>query len=238
MKKFFKTLERRLMHILVPKLGLLYFYFVGSTSRTIKVGADEFEQLRARHPRVIFICWHEQSLYIAWLMRHMGITVLVSQSRDGEYIADIMHALGSKAVRGSSSRGGSQALWQLVKILRKSGDTGIVVDGPRGPALKCKPGVVTLAQLSGAPIIPLAAAGTRFKRVKSWDRTCIPLPFSTMEIRYGEPIFFQKNDTPEELENMQQQVSHALNDLTAIARESLAKKSGTNKKNQAERENS
>jgi len=221
MKKFFKMLERRLLHILVPRLGLLYLYFVGGTSKIIRVGAEELEQLRARHPRVIFICWHEQSLYIAWLMRRIRVTVLVSQSRDGEYIANILHALGFKTARGSSSRGGAQALRQLVKVLRKSGDSGIVVDGPRGPALECKPGVVTLAQLSGAPIIPMTAASTRFQRVKSWDRTCIPLPFSTMTIHYGEPIFFQKSNDPEELEKMQQQVNQALNDLTTVARESL-----------------
>ena len=221
MKKLLKMLERRLLHILVPRLGLLYLYFVGGTSKIIRVGAEELEQLRARHPRVIFICWHEQSLYIAWLMRRIRVTVLVSQSRDGEYIANILHALGFKTARGSSSRGGAQALRQLVKVLRKSGDSGIVVDGPRGPALECKPGVVTLAQLSGAPIIPMTAASTRFQRVKSWDRTCIPLPFSTMTIHYGEPIFFQKSNDPEELEKMQQQVNQALNDLTTVARESL-----------------
>lgn len=222
MKAFWKNVERRLLHFLVPKLGLLYFYFVGGTSKTIRVDKAGLKHLRAQHPHVIFICWHEQSLYISWLMRKMGITVLVSQSRDGEYIANIMHALKFKTARGSSSRGGSQALRQLLRILKNSGDVGIVVDGPRGPALECKPGVVTLAQLSGAPIIPLAAASTRYKRVKSWDRTYIPLPFSTMTIHYGEPIFFAKGGGEDELADAQQQVNQALNALTEIVQNSFA----------------
>jgi lysophospholipid acyltransferase (LPLAT)-like uncharacterized protein len=221
MKQFWKNLERRLLHFLVPKLGLFYLRFVGSTSKVITVGKTELEQLRTQHPRVIFICWHEQSLYIAWLLRKMGITVLVSQSRDGEYIANIMHALGFQTARGSSSRGGSQALRQLLKTLKKHGDTGIVVDGPRGPALECKPGVVTLAQLSGAPIIPLAAYSTRYRRVKSWDRTYVPLPFSTMTVHYGEPIFFQRNSGDDDLADAQQQVNQALNSLTVVAQNML-----------------
>ena len=142
----------------------------------------------------------------------MGITVLVSQSQDGEYIAAIMHTLGFRTARGSSSRGGSQALRQLLRILRKTGDAGIVVDGPRGPARECKPGVVTLAQLSGAPIIPLAASSTRFKR----DRTYIPLPFSTMTIHYGEPLFFSKGDDAD-IEYARGQVGQALDALTDAA---------------------
>lgn len=221
MKSFLKQLERRLLPALVPKLGLLYFHLIGLTSKTVRSGVDELERLREEHPRVIFICWHEQSLYIAWLMRRMGITVLVSQSRDGEYIANIMHALGFKTARGSSSRGGSQALRQLVKVLRKEGDTGIVVDGPRGPALACKPGVVTLAQLSGAPIIPLAAGSTRYRRVNSWDRTYIPLPFSTLAIRYGEPLFFPKDGGEDAMQQAQERVNRAMNELTGRVNGSL-----------------
>lgn len=216
MKRFWKNLERRLLHFLVPKLGVLYVYFVGSTSKTFEVGGEQLERLRAQHPRLIFVCWHEQILFIAWLLRHHGISVTISQSRDGDYIANTVRFLGFHPVRGSSTRGGSQMFRQLLRTLKHTGDVGIIVDGPRGPARECKSGVITLAQLSGVPIIPLAASGTRVKRVKSWDRMYVPLPFAAMTLRYGEPIFFEKGSDSKDQVDARQQVNQALDSLTGI----------------------
>ncbi len=119
--------------------------------------------------------------------RH-GITVLTSPSKDGEILARLVGAFGMGAVRGSSSRRGSQALRELVRLVRSGGDIAITPDGPRGPRYSLGPGVILLAQATGAAIIPAHAKFSRCLRMKTWDGFIIPLPFSTISVTIGEPI--------------------------------------------------
>ena len=216
MKKLWKELQHQILKMVVPALGVIYFYVIGKTSKTILLGQEHHAELRRQYPHFIYVGWHEQILNGGWPLRlPRGKTLLISQSRDGEYISRIVHGLGYRTVRGSSSRGGVQALLQLLHILKEQGDVIMVADGPRGPARECKPGVLGLAKQSGRPIIPIAISASRCKRVKSWDRTMIPLPFGTLTMIHGEPLLIPADADDDALTNYQAQLTHALDALAA-----------------------
>lgn len=140
-------------------------------------------------PRII-IFWHRYLLYMMFHFRHVGAHPLVSLSKDGELISSISRRFGMKPIRGSSSRGGARALLELIDLARKdSGDILITADGPKGPLREVKPGLVKLAQKSGAPLIPVCWRASRsWVLSKSWDRFVIPKPFSRIDLFFGDPI--------------------------------------------------
>ena len=214
MKKVWKEVRHQLLKILTPAVGLVYFYLVGKTSKTDVIGQEQLDALRTQYPHVIYASWHENILTGAWALRHQGATILISQSRDGEYVSRLVHLLGFHTVRGSSSRGGVRSLLKLVRVLKNEGDAIIIADGPRGPARECKPGVITLAKRSGMPIIPTAVLVSRFKRVNSWDRTIIPYPFSTFTMIHADPIFIPEDADKKTIAQYQAQLKQALDALS------------------------
>jgi lysophospholipid acyltransferase (LPLAT)-like uncharacterized protein len=132
--------------------------------------------------------WHDALLALLWRHRDMGIAILVSEARDGQYLADYARRLGYGAVRGSSRRGATRALLGAVRALESGVRVAFTPDGPVGPRRVLKPGVVAAAQQAGVPIIPLHASARRAWRLRSWDRFCIPKPFATVDVAYGDPI--------------------------------------------------
>jgi lysophospholipid acyltransferase (LPLAT)-like uncharacterized protein len=217
MKKWWKEIRHQLLKILTPAVGLVYFYVVGKTSKTGAIGQEQLDVLRKQYPHCIYAGWHEQILTGAWALRCRGITILISQSRDGEYVSRLVHLLGFHTIRGSSSRGGVRSLLKLVRVLKNEGDVIIIADGPRGPARECKPGVITLAKRSGMPIIPTAVLVSRFKRVNSWDRTIIPYPFSTFTMIHADPIFIPEDADKKTIAQYQAQLKQALDALSEKA---------------------
>lgn len=166
---------------------------------------------------VIICFWHNRILAItvAFIRRYprserAGVTVLTSPSRDGEILARVVGGFKMGAVRGSSSRRGSQALRELVSLIEKSGDIAITPDGPRGPRYKLGPGAISLAQLTGAKIIPMHAKFSRCVRMKTWDGFNIPLPFSTISVTVDEPISVPRELTDEEFEATRLRVENLL----------------------------
>lgn len=156
---------------------------------------------------VIICFWHNRILGItvAFMRRYPrrergGVTVLTSPSRDGEILARVVGGFKMGAVRGSSSRRGSQALRELVTLLENNGDVAITPDGPRGPRYKLGPGAISLAQLTGAKLVPMHASFSRCIRMKTWDGFIIPLPFSCISVRVSEPISVPRELTDEEFE--------------------------------------
>jgi lysophospholipid acyltransferase (LPLAT)-like uncharacterized protein len=118
---------------------------------------------------------------------------MASLSRDGEYIARVLHGFGFVVARGSSSRGGEGAVLEMAEMLADGLDAGLTPDGPKGPLYRVQPGVVILASLSGVPIVPATYDMTRKKRLTSWDRFIIPSPFSRGVMVYGDPVFVPKD---------------------------------------------
>lgn len=145
-----------------------------------------------RGERFILAFWHRHLLLMPYSYRGKGISVLVSQSRDGELIARTVARLGIDSSRGSSSRGGAAGMRSLLRKAGEGYDLAFTPDGPRGPAGEVQPGVILAAAATGVPIQPVAVAATRVKRLRSWDRFVIPLPLSTVHFVYGEPLTVER----------------------------------------------
>jgi lysophospholipid acyltransferase (LPLAT)-like uncharacterized protein len=143
---------------------------------------------------VLFCFWHNRILGITHAFHRIypaarrGVTVLTSPSRDGEILARLVGAFGMGSVRGSSSRRGSQALRELMRLVRSGRDIAITPDGPRGPRYALGPGVVSLAQITGAAVVPLHARFSRCHSMKTWDGFIIPLPFSRVSVTIGDAV--------------------------------------------------
>ncbi len=141
----------------------------------------------ARRPHV-FLAWHEALLPLLWQHRWQSIAIVVSEARDGQYLADLAASLGYRAVRGSSTRGAARALLGAVRELRTGHAVAFTPDGPRGPRREMKPGVVAAAQRAQSVIVPLHARADRAWRLNSWDRFMIPKPAARVHILYGRPF--------------------------------------------------
>lgn len=141
------------------------------------------------YTRPLILCfWHEAIFTSTYAFRNQQISVLTSQSFDGEYIGRIISNFGYMPVRGSSSRGGARALLQSRRVLEKGLSVAFTTDGPRGPALVAKPGPITLARSSGVPLAPFHVAVERAWRLHSWDRSVVPKPFSRALLWIGREI--------------------------------------------------
>jgi len=135
--------------------------------------------------------WHSDLFSIIGFGYNIGLKFagLVSQSKDGEIVAQLLKSLGHTAVRGSSSRGGVKALLQLKRIMERENKIGaFAADGPRGPRNKVKDGVIFMAHRAEAEIITTRAYPKWKKVFNSWDRFALPLPFSKCVIHVGAPM--------------------------------------------------
>ncbi len=137
---------------------------------------------------VIYVVWHARLLVLPYLYRDRGFRVLISRSRDGEMIARLVRRFGFVVVRGSSSRGGAEGLRALARALREGHSVVVVPDGPRGPSETVKPGVVALARLTAAPVVPMALGASSEWRARSWDGFRVPKPFARCVVRFGDPV--------------------------------------------------
>ena len=141
----------------------------------------------ARRPHV-FLLWHEALLPLLWQHRGQGVVIVVSEAREGQYLADLALSLGYGAVRGSSTRGGARALLGAVRELQEGRSVAFTPDGPRGPRRELKPGVLAAAQRGQATVVPIHAEAERAWRLHSWDRFVIPKPAARVTVRYGRPF--------------------------------------------------
>lgn len=196
-----------------PALGALALRALVATLRVRREEAA-VAPLWAAHAPVIYAVWHGRILLLPRLYGRRGSHVLASRSRDGELVARWMTRFGLVPVRGSSTRGGGEALRQLARALREGGEVVVVPDGPTGPREVLKSGVIALARLSGAPIVPTAVAASREWRLRSWDEFRIPKPFARCVVRFGEPIRVPAGADRATLEATRKDVESALQSLT------------------------
>ncbi len=181
--------NEKLLLWLVPLLVTLFQRFIGFTSRRVDSGREGVDALRATGKPFIYAIWHRNVLFSPYLLRNQNTAVMISASRDGEFIHRVVKTFGNFSVRGSTSRGGIAALKSLARHLEAGNSGAITPDGPRGPALKLQGGILTAAQRSGAAIVPFAYECTRqWVAEKAWDKHRIPKPFTTFVVSYGEPI--------------------------------------------------
>jgi lysophospholipid acyltransferase (LPLAT)-like uncharacterized protein len=148
--------------------------------------------------------WHNRLLIFPLVLRRFlpnrDGAALISASRDGDLLADAIHRFGYDVVRGSSSRMGASAILQLTEVLASGRDVVITPDGPRGPAYELGPGIVFLAQKSGAAVLPMNLEFSHCWRLGSWDRFIVPRPFAKVRVLVNELHRVRATTTPEEFE--------------------------------------
>lgn len=156
-----------------------------------RVDYEPVAELRRRRQPLVFALWHGELFPLLWVHRDEGVSVLISEHRDGEIIARVAERVGFATVRGSTSRGGGRALLGLTRVLKQGGDIAITPDGPRGPAHRYAPGALIAAQRAGAPIVPVAIHVDRAYRFDSWDRFAVPWPWARVTVAYGAPTWVE-----------------------------------------------
>lgn len=199
--------------VVLPRLvyGLTRLWF--ATCR-VKVRGDGplREFVRAGNTGIAAF-WHYSFLFILYYFRNFRCAAMVSASKDGEYIARLALLMGHVPVRGSSHRGGVKALREMIELLQQDHNSAIVADGSQGPARKAQAGCILMASKSGKPIFPLAWAADRALIFRSWDRTAIPLPFATVVVRHGEPLWVEPGVNAEQVEAYRLELEQRLNRL-------------------------
>lgn len=170
--------------------------------------SEELKKLLANNSLFVVAHWHGEELGILHLLKRYRVACMVSQSFDGELVARMIHHLGSRAVRGSSSRGAVQALKGILRLAKEGWRPSVAVDGPRGPRHEVKKGVVEIAKILKVPILPINMACSRsFIFQKSWNKSELPLPFSRIVVEWGAPIHY---DSSKELEAYLNPIGEAL----------------------------
>lgn len=183
-------LEYFLYHSVLPYVGLFLVRLLSSTYRLRLVDLQNEGSCIERDGSIIYASWHQRFFPgVTFFATRKPIAILISRSRDGEFASRIVDILGWRAVRGSSSKGGSEGLQQLKELSRKGYKIGHIVDGPKGPFGEIKPGLLRIAQVSGMAIVPTITSSEKRWSFRSWDRFMVPKPFSRVLIRFGEPIY-------------------------------------------------
>jgi lysophospholipid acyltransferase (LPLAT)-like uncharacterized protein len=158
----------------------------------------------ATEENYIAALWHNRLLIFPLVLRRFFAqrrgAALISASRDGDLLTDAVHRFGFDVVRGSSSRLGTSAIFQLSDVLASGGDVVITPDGPRGPAYELGPGIILLAQKTGAAVVPVNMEYSSCWRIKSWDRFIVPRPFAKVRVIIGLPHHVRSTRTQEEFE--------------------------------------
>jgi len=204
---------QKIIFFLATKLGSLFIKALGKSIRVTVVNKEYRDALYKENARILFVLWHGRMFMPIFCHRNQGITAMVSQHADGEMIAQTVHKLGYRTVRGSSSRGGNEAFHNMVSVLKTGAPCAIIPDGPQGPRHKLKPGALYISQQSDAYLCPITFASMRRKEFRSWDRFYLPAPFTNSVLVYGEPMRVPQNISAEEMEIIRQNFEARMIDL-------------------------
>lgn len=165
----------------------IFFRTLSLTWRVRVIEPDSLKKAVDERSPVVLAHWHGDELALLSLVKRYRIATIASQSKDGELMAKVLKWLGAKTSRGSSTRGGVQALKGLIRLVKDGGNVSFAVDGPKGPLHKVKPGVFELSRMIKAPVY---AAGVACDRAihfpKSWNKTYLPKPFAKILIIWVE----------------------------------------------------
>ncbi len=215
-----------------------YIRLVHATSRWTFSGREHFEAAAAEGKGVILAFWHGRLLMVPTVRGETNsrVFMLISAHRDGEIIARGVSSFGVEFIRGSAAnpkkpgknKSGASAIAQIAAALKQGHVVGVTPDGPRGPGEKVQKGVIRLAQMTGAPILPAAYSVSRGKRLKTWDRFLLAAPFSKGVYAAGPPVKIPPENDPETVETARQTVENALLRVTQQADALAGRNSGAN----------
>ena len=201
------------------KLADLTFYlligFIGLTIRWKVEGEEHLESASRNGSLPIYTLWHNHIFLSTYFLRNRRIVVMTSRSFDGEYIARFIQRFGYGAARGSSTRGGTGAVRDMVKLMRSGCPTAFTIDGPKGPRHVAKMGAVLLAKKTGNPVLPFTVTPSKRLTINSWDRLQIPMPFTRALMSYAPPIHIPKDASDEALQAKRDELQRVLDELCA-----------------------
>jgi hypothetical protein len=204
----------------------LAFFLIRCLAGTVRFRLDDQAGILSgqSQDKLLFAFWHNRLALSAILYRRYFLKYapdrrlagLVSASRDGGLLARVLEHFHIEAVRGSSSRRGGQAVLELTSLAERGYDLAITPDGPRGPCYEVQEGVISTAQLTGLPIVPVSYHLNWKIRPQSWDRFQIPLPFTRCEVTVGKVMRVPREVSDAEREALRRQLEA---ELRAISRD-------------------
>lgn len=211
-----RLLENPVIQAVICWCAASYIRLVWITGRWEVENTETLDRL-VRDGKPFIICfWHGRLLMFppAWRWESK-ISILISRHRDGRIIARALRHFGVGTIEGSTSRGGGQALRDMLRTLKNGEYIGVTPDGPRGPRMRASVGVVQVARLADAPILPTSYAVSRRRVLGSWDRFVLALPFTRGVIRVGDLIPPPRSGADTDIEDTRKQLETSLNALTA-----------------------
>ncbi len=196
----------------------LYIRLVYWTSKRVYYVEAGAKPLMEGSENAIFAFWHGRLMMCPTLEppgRKMH--VLISHHRDGILISKTIGHFGVATIAGSSSKGGSAAVKEILRTIKKGENISITPDGPRGPMQIAQMGIVTVAKLTGRPVLPVTFSSSRNRRMRSWDRFMVALPFGKIAFCVGAPILVSRELDADGEEQARLAVESAMNRLVEIA---------------------
>lgn len=196
-----KKIKHLLYQYVLPYGGLLLVRLISFTYQLKILNLKKEKEILDSKNGLIYASWHQRFFPgITFFSTRKPIAIIISKSLDGEMAARAVNILGWYPVRGSSSRGGKQALQKIKELALSQYKIGHIVDGPRGPFGVVKPGLIKIAQVADLPIIPTITSAQRKWVFNSWDKFMVPKPFSRVIIRFGDAIHIPFEMNKEEFE--------------------------------------
>ena len=196
-----------------PSLVVFLASLLFASCRIKTHGQRYRDQLDARDVPLIASFWHYSFFFVFYYLRKDAGVVMVSASKDGEYIDRVAKKFNFATVRGSRKKGGFKAIKSLIRYMREGRHSGIVADGSQGPPLVVQAGSIVLASRAGVPILPMVWSCSRYKRFGSWDGTALPMPFSRIDFFHGQPLDIPPKIKADEIEKYRVILETRLNDL-------------------------
>jgi len=212
-----KAVRIKLKRFLTSELFIFFLYrFIIAYSWTFRLKVEnekEWVDYLKNGGAVLLCVWHQQFFSVIRHAKNYKIynpSIMISLSKDGEIVARMCKHNGWYAVRGSSSRGGMEALKKMIAKLRETKLAAHIVDGPTGPSGKVKPGVISLAHVSNAVIVPISVSVEKAWYFNSWDKFLLPKPFSKVRLGFGKMIKFDRTKDKEILEAQRKQLEEIM----------------------------
>ncbi|WP_027359569.1 lysophospholipid acyltransferase family protein [Desulforegula conservatrix] len=192
------------------------YYFIRAYSSTFRFRVENEEKWMniLKKAKPVLICtWHQQFFSAIRYFKeysHLRPALMISKSSDGELIAGVANRTGWKTARGSSSRGGRDAMEAMIEHVKTYKLGAHVVDGPQGPIGIIKPGLIRIAQKSGAVLVPFVIHAESAWYFGSWDRFMLPKPFSKVVLKYLDPYYLKASNDPAVFEQQRQEIENIM----------------------------
>ncbi len=184
---------------------------------------DSFQNDLKNNLAMVYAHWHGDEMAVLHLLPRYRSCAIVSTSKDGEIMANLIRLIGAKTSRGSSTRGGVSALRGIIRLAKLGYRPSVAVDGPKGPYHKVKPGVFEISKLIGGRIYPLTVAVSKaYVFERAWNKTYLPLPFSRIQIVWGEPLPALRRDEDSHSVLLADELEKALTNAGQKARNLIA----------------